>query len=267
MEALETVHEALSTTARHEGCTSSKLVGTVSRHTLPATASFANITALHSKAHSSASPDPTKGGACLNRTFLATSGTSLVFSARFDNPSTAHPVGINPQPPPSSDTALAPTSNGKRKRDLCEDQEEAVSKARKRLTSANVPELGSELETAQTVIERVLALRGPTGEVLVQSYAMLTKKLKPTDALPSVVIAIRFHAGIPVSVSSLKRCLGPCWKDGVVSSESSVNGVCDRDLPLTDEGMASKRMGNLPMLIVTSIPKPSTPTRNRDGEA
>tara|TARA_X000000368_G_scaffold418639_1_gene419158 strand:+ start:3224 stop:3754 length:531 start_codon:yes stop_codon:yes gene_type:complete len=176
-------------------------------------------------------------------------------------------VGINPQPPPSSDTALAPTSNGKRKRDLCEDQEEAVSKARKRLTSANVPELGSELETAQTVIERVLALRGPTGEVLVQSYAMLTKKLKPTDALPSVVIAIRFHAGIPVSVSSLKRCLGPCWKDGVVSSESSVNGVCDRDLPLTDEGMASKRMGNLPMLIVTSIPKPSTPTRNRDGEA
>ena len=116
-------------------------------------------------------------------------------------------------------------------------------------------------------MERVLSLRGPAGEVLVQSYAMLTRKLKPTDALPSVVIAVRLNSGIPVPVSSLKRCLGPCWKDGVVSSESSVNGVCDRDLPLTEEGMASKRMGNLPMLIVTSIPNPSTPPRNRDGEA
>lgn len=267
MDALETVHAALSAAAQHEGCTTSKLIGTVSRHTLPTTASFSNITALHNKAHAgAASSDPSKGGVSLNRTFLATSGTSLVFTARFENPKAAMPSGVEPQPP-SSDTAPAPTSNGKRKRDLCEDQEEAVSKARKRLSSATVPELGSELETAQAVMERVLSLRGPAGEVLVQSYAMLTRKLKPTDALPSVVIAVRLNSGIPVPVSSLKRCLGPCWKDGVVSSESSVNGVCDRDLPLTEEGMASKRMGNLPMLIVTSIPKPSTPPRNRDGEA
>ncbi len=300
MNALETVHAALSAAAQHEGCTASKLVGTVSRHTLPCTASFANVTALHSKAHTSAtSADPSKGAVVLQRTFLATSESSLVFSARFEipkNPSTAatlsntpqNPAGglgsnsQNPAKPVLPKTQSSPTlgysgptfgsgtplpktltmSNGKRKRDLCEDQEVAMSKARKRLSSANAPELESELEMAQAVIERVLTLRGPAGEVLVQSYALLTKKLKPTDALPSVVIAVRLNAGIPVPVSSLKRCLGTCWKDGVVSSEGSVNGVCDRDLPLTEEGEASKRMGNLPMLIVTSIPKPSTPPRN-----
>lgn len=292
MNALETVHAALSAAAQHEGCTASKLVGTVSRHTLPCTASFANVTALHSKAHTSAtSADPSKGAVVLQRTFLATSESSLVFSARFEIPNipstipqtaapSTMPAGVlgaqNPaKPVPQSSPKLSgPTfgsgtplpktltmSNGKRKRDLCEDQEEAVSKARKRLSSANAPELESELEMAQAVIERVLTLRGPAGEVLVQSYALLTKKLKPTDALPSVVIAVRLNAGIPVPVSSLKRCLGTCWKDGVVSSEGSVNGVCDRDLPLTEEGEASKRMGNLPMLIVTSIPKPSTPPR------
>ena len=269
MSALETVHAELSASAQHEGCTASKLVGTVSRHTLPCTASFANVTALHSKAHTSAtSADPSKGAVVLQRTFLATSESSLVFSARFDNPSAnaTMPAGIEPAKPPLAGlTNGAPAlvaSNGKRKRDLCEDQEDAMSKARKRLSSANAPELESELQTAQAVIERVLTLRGPAGEVLVQSYALLTKKLKPTDAMPSVVIAVRLNAGIPVPVSSLKRCLGPCWKDGVVSSESSVNGVCDRDLPLTEEGEASKRMGNLPMLIVTSIPKPSTPPRS-----
>lgn len=122
MDALETVHAALSAAAQHEGCTTSKLIGTVSRHTLPTTASFSNITALHNKAHAgAASSDPSKGGVSLNRTFLATSGTSLVFTARFENPKTAMHSGVEPQPP-SSDTAPAPTSNGKRKRDLCEDQ-------------------------------------------------------------------------------------------------------------------------------------------------
>tara|TARA_B110000444_G_scaffold258266_1_gene298728 strand:+ start:997 stop:1809 length:813 start_codon:yes stop_codon:yes gene_type:complete len=252
MDAIEAVHAALSTVAKNQGCTSSILVGTVSRHTLPSTASFSNVSALHSKAHASATSI-----VVLQRTLLATSESSLVFSARFENPSTdaATTAGVEPKPL-SSDPALT-TSNGKRKRNLCEDQEEAVTKARKRLSSVNAPELESELEMAQAVIERVLTLRGPAGEVLVQSYALLTKKLKPSDAMPSVVIAIRLNSGIPVHVSSLKRCLGTCWKDGVVSSSNSVNGVCDRDLPLTEEGEASKRMGNLPMLIVTSIPKPS----------
>jgi|TARA_B110000114_G_C15096901_1_gene402147 hypothetical protein len=255
MNEIETIHAALTTVAQNQGCTSSKLVGTVSRHILPPTASFYNVSALHSKAHTSST-----SAAVLQRTFLATSESSLVFSARFETVTTKTPIDVEPKPL-SADPMLS-ASNGKRKRNMHEDQEEAVSRAKKRLSSVNSPELESELETAQAVIERVLTLRGPMGEVLVQSYAILTKKLKPTDASMSVVIAIRLNAGIPVSVASIKRSLGPCWKDGVVSSTNSVNGVCDRDLPLTEEGKASKRMGNDPMLIVTSIPKLSTPPRS-----
>ncbi len=282
---LDAAHALLTEAARAAGCTASKLVGSVSRHTLPSTASFANITALHSKAQAGALAANTKttGATLSHRTFLATSGTSLIFSARFDqsvfdktqptastthqSPPPIHPLATPPPPPPPLLPSPSSTGSGKRKRQLCEDQEDAVSRARQRLSSASAPELQSELEIAQMVIEKALGLRGPAGEVLVQSYALLTRKLKPTDTQPSVVIAIRLNSGLAVPVSALKRCLGTCWADGVVSSESAVSGVCDRDLPLTEEGAASMAMGNLPLLIVTSVPKPSTSPSSGAGAA
>ena len=239
---VQAAHSSLSLVARAQGCTDSRLVGSISRHTLQPTASFANVSALHQAAKAAGA-----GGSTAPRAFVATSGSALVFSARFE-PAAATPA---PPAPPSA-------AQGKRKRELCEDQEEGVDKARRRLAAANNgPTSAQELDVAQRVVEQVLRLRGPSGEVLVQSYALLTKKLKPTDESPSVVVAIRMSSGIPVPVASLKRCMGACWNDGLVSSESSVNGVCDRDLPLTDEGAASMAMGNLPLLIVTSVPKPA----------
>ena len=240
---VEAAHSSLCLVARAQGCTDSRLVGSVSRHTLQPTASFANVSALYQATKAAAA-----AGATPPRAFVATSGSALVFSARLEPAATPAP---KPPVPPSA-------AQGKRKRELCEDQEEGVDKARRRLAAANNgPTSAQELDVAQRVVEQVLRLRGPSGEVLVQSYALLTKKLKPTDESPSVVVAIRMSSGIPVSVASLKRCMGACWNDGLVSSESSVNGVCDRDLPLTDEGAASMAMGNLPMLIVTSVPKPA----------
>lgn len=271
----------LAEAARSAGCTASKLVGSVSRHTLPSTASFANLSALHSKTQAGAiaANQATPGTVVSHRTFLATSGTSLIFSARFEKAVTKESLGIesvvqkqqqqqpgplptSPLPPPPLLPQPPSTERAKRKRQLCEDQEDAVCRARKRLSSASAPELESELETAQAVIEKALGLRGPAGEVLVQSYALLTRKLKPTDTQPSVVVALRLNSGLAVSILALKRCLGPCWTDGVVSSESSVSGVCDRDLPLTEEGAASMAMGNLPLLVVTSVPKPASPPRS-----
>jgi len=112
-----------------------------------------------------------------------------------------------------------------------------------------------ELDVAQDVlIKLVTQLRGPSQEILVQSYAMLGKKLQASDERPRIVLALRLNAGIPVPVSQLKRCLGVCWRDGVVSTAPAVNGVCDADLPLTEEGAASMVFGNAPMLLVTSVP-------------
>ena len=243
MEAVQAAHASLSAVALGKRCTESKLVGSVSRHTLQPTASFANVSALYQATKAAGA-----AGAPPPRAFVATSGSALVFSARLEPAATPAPPA--PPAPPSA-------AQGKRKRELYEDQEEGVSKARRRLAAASGPASQQELDVAQRVVEQVLRLRGPSGEVLVQSYALLTKKLKPTDESPSVVVAIRMSSGIPVPVASLKRCMGACWQDGLVSSESSVNGVCDRDLPLTDEGAASMAMGNLPLLIVTSVPKPA----------
>ena len=241
---VQAAHRSLCLVASAQGCTDSRLVGSVSRHTLQPTASFANVSALYQATKAAGA-----AGAPPPRAFVATSGSALVFSARLESAATPAPPA--PPAPPSA-------AQGKRKRELCEDQEEGVDKARRRLAAANNgPTSAQELDVAQRVVEQVLRLRGPSGEVLVQSYALLTKKLKPTDESPSVVVAIRMSSGIPVPVASLKRCMGACWQDGLVSSESSVNGVCDRDLPLTDEGAASMAMGNLPLLIVTSVPKPA----------
>ena len=139
---------------------------------------------------------------------------------------------------------------------MADEHEDAVVRARTRLAKAlpeSVP--AEELDVAQDVLVRtVKQLRGPSQELLVQSYAMLSRKLAPSDERPRVVIALRLNAGIAVPVSLLKHCLGSCWRDGVVSTASSVNGVCDQDLPLTEECSASMELGNAPMLVVTSVP-------------
>lgn len=170
----------------------------------------------------------------------------MVFSSKFN---------FAPPAPPQIITGASNASR-KRRRDASDDQEEAVIAARKRLAkvvSASIP--SEELDTAQDVLVKMITqLRGPSQEILVQSYAMLIKKLQPGDDRPRVVIALRLNAGIPVPLSQLKRCMGPCWKDGVVSTAPSVNGVCDQDLPLTEEGVASMEQGNAPMLVVTSVP-------------
>lgn len=233
-------HAALAAVAAREGCTASRLVGTtVSRHAMPSTISFANLAAMHAAVKDGNKTVP-------QYDFVATSGKTLVFSSRFHFEA--------PAPPPQQQQQGS--ASRKRRRDAREDQEEAVLAARKRLEGMLAKTVPSEeLDTAQDVLVKVVTeLRGPSQEVLVQSYAMLSKKLQGADERPSIVLAMRLNAGIPIPVAHLKRCLGSCWRDGIVSTEASVNGVCDRDLPLTEEGDASREQGNAPMLVVTSVP-------------
>lgn len=258
----EAAHTTLSAAARVLACVDSKLVKTVSRHVLSATVSFSNVAALLAAAKAattgSSNSKPPK-------MFLGSSGSQLVFSAHF-------PSAPPPPPPPSTTTTtpaptptLAPpppvatttsSSSGKRRRDLAEDQAEGASRARKRLQTS----VGSQsavtsqhLDVAQRVVNDVLQLRGPLGEVAVLSYAMLTRKLG-ADPDPSLIVAFRINGGVPLSVLSLKRALGACWRDGAISTEDAVRGVCERDLPLTEEAASSARLGNKPILIVTSVP-------------
>lgn len=235
-------HELVCRAASAQGCSDSQLVNGVSRHALPSTASFANLAALLAAAQQA-------GKHVSQRAFVATSGARLVFSCKFDGVSSSEP---------QSRAAPAPAAQRKRKR-AAEDRDEAndeeIASARKRLAASCAATPLVELDAAQAVIRRMQqSLRGPAGEFVVESYAMMTRKLRSSDARHSVVIALRINAGIPISLPALKRCLGGCWRDGVVSSEPSVNGVCEADLPVGEECAASREQGNAPMLIVTSVP-------------
>lgn len=237
-DAVTRAHAGLTASAKQQSASESSLVnGVVSRHTLPATVSFSNLAALHSAVKDSNKLVP-------QFDFVASSAGALVFSSRFR---------YAPPPPPME---AAGEKSRKRRRDAGEAHEDRVSEARKQLAKLlpeSVPK--SELDVAESVLISLLTeLRGPSRELLIQSYALLTKKLESSDERPRVVLALRLQGGVGVPVSHLKRCLGVCWKDGLLSTEPTVAGVDETDLPLSQEGRVSKDLGNLPLLLVTSVP-------------
>ncbi len=239
----ETAHEAVVGVARRHGVESSSLIGTVSRHVLASTTTFQTLAALHGGAK-----DANKIMRAYD--FVATSGAQLVFSVKFNLPISGSGVD-NVENEPRSKTS------SKRKRDLADGHCMQVQNCVKRVnTGAGSAVPRHEVDIAEAVLTRMVRdVRGPNGEMLVESFGVFVKKLSDHDERPRLVLAVRINAGLAVPVSQLKAALGSCWQDGVVSSESSVMGVQDADLPLTEEGSASLAQGNSPLLVVTSVPK------------
>tara|TARA_B100000795_G_scaffold258141_1_gene231994 strand:- start:187 stop:894 length:708 start_codon:yes stop_codon:yes gene_type:complete len=220
-------HEVLKTIA--SSCNATKSILTqknISIHTLPATVSFANIESIFSAASATDS-----------KTFVGTSGETLMCAVHLDSP-----------------CALAEGRPKKRRRSECEDYTEAVATARARLAKA-APTLSNErLDVAQASLTRLVnGLRGPGGEIVVQSFAILAKKLSLSDAEQRIVIAARLNAGIAIRVDTLKDCLGECWLDGLLTTLPTLHGVSEIELPLSEEAIVSAHFGNAPLLLVTSI--------------
>lgn len=238
--ALLEAHTHLVNVARGENCTESVLENGVSRHSLQPTISFSNLSALHTAARE-------RGKRVAQTDYLATSGSELVFSSNFRT------VTVSSTP---TEVQEYEHKHKKRRRSDREDQAERIVEARNRLGKAvsNLP--ASELDVARGVLVNLVNdLRGAYNEVIVQSFALLAKKLQATDANPRVLIAVRLNAGVAVPLALLKRCLGPCWEDGAITIENSVSNVSDADMPLSDEAKASRAFGNLPIMIVTSAPR------------
>ena len=154
---------------------------------------------------------------------------------------------------PRDDEANAPSQ--RELDDVQEKVESLVAKVKKASSKESIN--ATEMETAKHVLEKCTALLlGPSGpsEKAVQSFGIFQKKLAATDPRPRLVIALRLNAGIPASIAVLKSCIGTCWADGAITVADSVSGVDSVQLPLTPEGEASREHGNLPILIVTSVP-------------
>ncbi len=231
MSEFEKAHALLASVAKTQNCRDSKLTRTsVSLHTLPQTASFANVDAL--------------AGAAKTTAYVATMGSDLVFSARLDPKAEA----ADPEP----EEEVRPK---KRRRDTSAEEADRVATARANLAKSAPSLPSNELDTAQRVMTKLVRdLRGPNGELVVQSYALLSKKLGVEDGRPRVVVAARLNAGIEIKVALLKDCLGACWSDGLLTTLPTLQGIGKLELPLSEEASAAAFFGNLSLLLVTSIP-------------
>jgi hypothetical protein len=238
--------------------TTSRTTNSTSVHRLPSSVTFQSLEATHQRLveltepkvdgeRRDANSDVEEYGCT---TYLSMQQKDLTLSTRFWSKKTA------------SDLPVQDSGSKKRKRVL--DTEAAtcvkVQKAVEKLKSS-----GSfsqdELTIAEAVLTRsVQTLRGANGEVAVQSFALVPKKLavaeRELQAVPdSIVIAMRLNSGVAVPLDALKAVLGMCWKDGVLTSQDECCGVSAKDIPHTELGTAAMEHGNHPMLLVTSVPK------------
>ncbi len=209
-------------------------------HTLPQTASFSNVDALLKVVDSGTA-------------YIGTSAGDMIFS-----------VHLAPNSADSEDADERVEAPAKKRRRTAPDVHvehngREIAAARARLEKS-VPNLqGAELDVAQKAITRLAnELRGPGGEVVVQSTALLAKKLAPDDAHQRVVVAARLNAGIAMRVTVLRDCLGVCWADGLLTTQSTLHGIGDLELPLSEEARAASRFGNATILLVTSATATTT---------
>ena len=244
MSGVEASHASLVSVANAQHCRRSVLTPTkVSLHTLPETASFANVEALASAA---------KGATA---TYVATQGKDLVFSARLDQQARKKERKEDEEKVEEKDDDDEASRPKKRRRDTSAEEADRVDNARQLLAKSSPALPSDELAVAQQVLTKlVLNLRGPNGEIVVQSYAMLSKKLGVDDERARVVVAVRLNAGIELKVEQLKSCLGVCWKDGLLTTLPTLQGIGKLELPLSEEASAAAFFGNMSLLLVTSVP-------------
>lgn len=148
-----------------------------------------------------------------------------------------------------------PPPNEQTLRDLVDKIGTTVERVRKSAQKDTID--ATELDTARGVLERCVARLTGTGgpdDRAVQSYGVYQRKLAETDPRPRIVVAMRLNAGVAIKLGEFKSCLGACWTDGAITTADSVFGVESVELPLTEEGKASRYFGNLSVLVVTSVP-------------
>lgn len=237
---MDAVHGALASCASRLGATDSKSSGCFSRHILPARVSFANLAELHDALKRSAS----EAGLGKPDDFLVTDGKKLVYTARINADA-------------ANDGAPPPAASSKRKRRRedgeFEELEKTVETTRQKVRRTEGI-VNTEVDAAEAVLSRSLqGLRGPRGENVLQSHALVVCKLRDGDKTPRLVVALRCMPCVPVSISSLKTAMGGFWSDGAVEAKEfdSQDEVYGK-LPSSAEGSVVESHGHVSLFVVTS---------------
>ena len=145
-------------------------------------------------------------------------------------------------------------SSGKASNDELRDRvKEAIDKLKK---TSGESLSKQELDSAQSVCDSTVCLLlsvDASEERAVQSFGAFYKKLSASDSKARVVLGFRIHAGLAFKLGDLKSCMGSCWVDGAITTEDTLHSVDSMSLPLSPEGVLSRKYGNEPMLVVTSV--------------
>ena len=212
------MHAALSEVARKQGAVSSRAAGKLSLHAFETCLSFKNVRSLLECATQLSAK---------NAVFLGTADANLVVSVRLL-------------------ADAAPRGETTKKRARGDEDDPQLSAARRKVQHAAADVPAAEFDEAETVVSRLRQVLGQHGERGLVAYALTTKPLKAEA--PSVMISARFSPGVALDVGALKRALGRCWADGMISTDAC-------DLPLPEEAKLAVENGAVAMSLVTHVPK------------
>jgi len=250
-------HRALTEAARDNGGTDPVLRGRTSVHKLATTATFTAIDAVLREA--ARLKDDAHAESAVR--VVVSKGTllcSVAIGAPIDAAEADAPGCAPPPPPP---TPVAPSMPPKKRK---RDSPELALADRIQSSIDAVAKLGTvsaeELQAAESLLTRaVFDLRGACDESAIESVGIFSRRLGSATA-DRLVLALRIAPGVAVNVQMLKRTFGSCWADGLFSAETEVMGVSLDDVPASAEGRLAMGWGNVPMLVVTAIPRPTPPS-------
>ena len=236
---MEAQHERVTAACARLRPTSSALRNGISSHKVASPAAFQALDAFTTQTLAALG-----GGDGIDRIFVGSIDGELLVSARLR--------GGGEQ---GTGEAPTPTRSKKRGRDdSTERADRAVAAIRKR--SAHDAPVAAAIALARERIEALLRdFKGVGGEEIVESCGL---SLAPTNGeggreRPKLIIACRLSAGVPLPLVVLRRALGECFSDGMVTTKPELLGEAYR-LPLSAAGQAIESQGQRSLLLFAAVP-------------
>ena len=245
----EAVHARIVAAAQTLQPTKSRLRNGISSHRVGGPVAFPVLDSFTERATAALASDPER------RLFLGSVDGDLYVS-----------VQVRARADADADAGSEPKR--KRQRDDCAERaENAVADIRKRVRAnpLNCAMLAA-VDVARDVIEQLLrTVKGAHREEVVESCGLSMAAGPHSSASsagsggggsserPRLIIAARLSAGVPMPLLALKRALGPCFKDGMVTTQPESLGPAYQ-LPLSAAGKAVEQAGQRSLLLFAAVP-------------
>ena len=231
------VHQRVSTAADvHLKACSHELKGAVSSHRIESSLSFRSLGAFLDVIKSS---DQIKA----EQVFVGTLDCNLYVSVAFRYE--------KPTPPPVKKKRRI--EEDAREDAIAKNIEKTIDRVRSVAQKTNSQVVDEEVLTgaSQSLQSLLTTLKGPSGEDVVESWGLSATSASGLQVgRPSLILSMRLSAGMPVSVSTLRRSLGRSFVDGMLTTSNSKSSYT---LPITEQGAATEREGQASMLLHASV--------------